>query len=738
MAYILNTKFKMRFTVKKIKYRNNDGFTIINAKINQIYRYKGDKPTSLDIRGNFPVCYEGDCYEADCIIKEDLRRGYFIDIEGNVSTVLPSTKKEIIKFIHKKTSGVGSALIEKAVDKIGLNIISVAVENPDELLKVSGMTSDKALKIHEAMLKEKNFEELVYFIQSVGITANIATKIYDELGNEALGSILKNPYRMCAVKDIPFAKADRIANSYGWYYDHPSRIKSAILAFLENEASRNGSLCVEREKLLDNINYFIEKQGYYKNCEEIPREQLEKYLEELKQHSHVSTYKSKKQNKTFVYKKFYFDIETSLAKNLKKINKQNDDQLYVPDMVIERALKEKGFTENQEKAVFRALQNNFSIVTGGPGTGKTHTINMIVRCQEIFNPDSVIVLAAPTGKASRRMSDLTGKKASTLHKLLGIFEDDGNNRKRIKADLLVIDEGSMLDAVLAHTLFKSINKECKIVVVGDVNQIEAVGVGALFKDIIDANAVPITVLDKVFRQGEGSSIITNSKKLLEQTEDAVKDIEFNKKDFTLTNRETVETIQATVVELMKRKIVNQKVNLDDVYVLTPTNEGLIGTRELNRSIQAVVNPRPDGFVVNDYLTFKIGDKVINTKNNSKLDVDNGDTGVITDIDIENSLVEVEIFGRDLVVQFGADDLANLDLAYAMTIHKSQGSEFDTIIMPLSMSHSFMLNTNLIYTAWTRAKKSCHMVGTSDLLIETCKNKEVKTNTRISCLSERLK
>lgn len=733
MAYILEKTFKMEFTVKKIIYRNTDNFTIANVKLNKILKYKGDKPTNLDIQGYFPLCYEGDQYSANCIIKENSKYGYYLKIVDSLEPVYPAAKREIAKFIHKRTKGVGMELIKRAVDVLGLNAISIIIDEPDKLLQVQGMTSDKALKIYNSISEMKCFEELISFIQSTGMSINIASKIFKSFGKDSLGMILKNPYRICAISDIPFNKADHLAFTSGWVYDNPLRIKSAILAYLETEAAQKGSLCVEKDILLKNFNDFLDKYGVFKDCEKITNNVIEKYIDELKQNNHISTYRSRKKDQICVYKKYYFDIESSLARNIRKISRNNDVSEFPKSILTDITSKTK-LTDTQLLAVKNALQNSLSVITGEPGTGKTTVINTIVKCQLRFNPKSEIILVAPTGRASRRMSELTHRKASTLHRILGIYDSEEKGKKRIKADLLIVDESSMMDAVLANTLFTSVNKECKIVLVGDVNQIEPVGVGAFFKDLIESRIVPITVLDKIFRQGSGSGILKNSKSLLNNEESS---IEFNKKDFTITKRTAAEDVRAAIVEMMRRKIVNQKVSLDDVYVLTPTNEGLLGTKELNRSIQRVLNDNPACLPINDYLTFRVGDKVINKRNNPSLDVDNGDTGIIVDIDLDNISITVELFGRKKEVVFKEEDIEDLDLAYAMTVHKAQGSEFDTVIMPFVLSHSFMLNKNLIYTAWTRAKKSCHMVGTADIIHEAIQNRKVYRDTRVSCLTERL-
>lgn len=733
MGYILNKEFKMEFTIKKIKYRNDDCFTIADCKINKILNYNGDKPTNLPIRGVFPTCYEGDSYEGVCLIEENYHDGYLLRLKEGLKTIQPATKKELAKFIHKKTSGVGIDLISRAIDELGLKLIDIIINNPDKLRTVKGMTNDKIKKLYEGLKPLHVYEEIILFIQSLGMSASLASKIFDEFGNESLGIIMKKPYRICSIKDITFDKADKIALSFGWNFDHPLRVKSGILAFLENEATRRGSLCVNREEIVEGLNNFLWTKGVYGKTEEIPIDKINEYLEEMKQYKKIITYRSKNRI-TYVYKKYFYDIETALIKNIKKFKKEEPDVMFVPDLVINEVIANESLDIKQIEAIRQALQNRLSIVTGGPGTGKTHTINMIVKCQEKFNPESTIVMAAPTGKASRRMSELTKRDASTLHRLLGIFDSDGKNKKKIKADLLIIDESSMVDAVLAKTLFESINKECKVVLVGDVNQIEAVGVGAFFKDVINSKSVPTVVLDKVFRQGEGSVIISNSKSLLEERID---DIQFDAKDFTLTTRKTVEGVQNVIVEMMKRKLFNYKASLDDIYVLTPTNETLLGTKELNRAIQQAVNKDAYGIELNDHLEFKLGDKVINTRNNTDLDVDNGDIGVVVDIDSDIPSVTVKLFQREGEVVFKDEALSDLELAYAMTIHKSQGSETNTVIMPLVPSQSFMLNKNLIYTAWTRARKNIHMIGDKEVINMSIQSQENQLINRVSCLSERL-
>lgn len=620
--------------------------------------------------------------------------------------------------------GIGLALAARIVRRFKKDTFRIIEEEPERLAEVKGISERKAMEIADQVNAKKDLRQAMIFLQQYGISTTLAVKIYNFYGARIYSVLKENPYQMAEdIEGVGFKTADEIASRAGIRTDSDFRIRSGILYVLL-QASSEGHTYLPIEELTNRTSQLLEVDG----------EHIEKHYMNLAIDRKIIM--RQKDDTTQIYATVFYHMEANTAAMLKKLDVSYD----VKDSEIERRIKhiEKQtnieLDEQQICAVKEAVRNGLLIITGGPGTGKTTTINTIIRYFEMEGMD--IFLGAPTGRAAKRMSETTGFEARTIHRMLevnGGVEGTGgferNEQNPLETDVIIIDEMSMVDITLMHALLKAVLAGTRLILVGDVNQLPSVGPGCILKDIIESNQFHTVKLNKIFRQASTSDIIVNAHKI-NNGEEVVLD---NKSmDFFFLKRYEADKIINVTLQLIKQKLPKfVDASEYDIQVLTPTRKGLLGVERLNTVLQMYLNPEDSSKREKEYggTIFREGDKVMQIKNNYQLEweirskyglcidkgtgVFNGDTGIIEEINYFAETMTVS-FDEGKMVEYPFKLLEELELAYAITIHKSQGSEYPAVVIPLFQGPRMLLNRNLIYTAVTRAKKCVTIVGDDEV------------------------
>lgn len=729
MAYKTNETFDIKFTVKKILKRFDDGKKFV--RINKITSnsYVGILPREIDATGYFYNISEGDVFEAEGNFYLD-QTGYHILLTNTPKLKLPSNVKEFARVIERNTKTISKNTAIRIVDSLGINIIDIINENPNCLDHVSHLKQTQKEELINWCQDSRFINDLYIYIDSIGLPAKLGTKIYEKFGRSAIYKMETNPYYLSNDGDISFHIADRIAyKSDKVLWDDHKRLLAAVLAFMKYKIDSTGSTVVKRDNFFEELNAYILKFGSYgidaigkderKQSEGFSVNEIslainllinkKQFVDIVQDDIHYvgikKTYEEEKKLSTFVKNKVKTSSSLSLSKDM-----------------ISSFLNENNISLSnlQREAVEMALNNPISILTGGPGTGKTYTINAIVKVVEKFFPFKRISLLAPTGKAASRMREVTGKEAKTIHSALNISVYNKTVKKEfvMDGDFIIIDEASMISESLMLQVLGHIKKDATVLLVGDSNQLPSVAPGNVLFDFIHSNIITTIELNEIFRQSSTSDIVINAHKIKNKETDIVLNKGQTKFLSCENEYETEDMVLKTIQTLCKDK----KVLIEDILCLTPVHATTVGTDALNRSIQEMLNPRRDDepvLTINEQLEFRIGDRVIHTVNNSSLGVKNGDLGTIIDIDLTRTkpkmVVKMDNYEEDVVYNNGT--IKQLELAYALTVHKSQGSEASYVIMPFvnSPSHKNMLNNQLIYTALTRAKHQFIGIGSSELL-----------------------
>ena len=621
--------------------------------------------------------------------------------------------------------GIGIALAARIVRRFKEDTFRIIEEEPERLAEIKGISQRKAMEIADQVNAKKDLRQAMIFLQQYGITMNLAVKIYKKYGSDIYSIISENPYRMADdIEGVGFKTADEIAARVGIKTDSDFRIRSGILYTLQ-QAAMDGHTYLPMNELTQRAVELLEVDPEY----------IEKHYMNLAIERKIIM--QQKEDVTQIYSQVYYKMEANIAVMLKQLDVRYD----VPDIEIEAQIRkiekqtEMELDEHQVEAVKEAVRNGLLVITGGPGTGKTTTINSIIRYFEMEGLD--IFLAAPTGRAAKRMSETTGFEARTIHRMLELNGgvDDGsavgferNERNPLETDVIIVDEMSMVDVYLMNSLLKAVVAGTRLILVGDVNQLPSVGAGSVLKDIIDSECFHTVKLTKIFRQASTSDIIVNAHKI-NRGEEVILD---NKSmDFFFLKRYDADKIINVTLQLIKQKLPKfVDASEYDIQVLTPMRKGLLGVERLNTVLQMYLNPADKKKREKEYrgVIFREGDKVMQIKNNYQLEWDirtkyglsidkgtgifNGDTGIIEQI---NEFAETMLisFDEGKMVEYPFKLLDELELAYAVTIHKSQGSEYPAVVIPLLSGPRMLLNRNLLYTAVTRAKKCVTIVGNDE-------------------------
>ena len=729
---------KLAGYVEHIIYRNADnGYTVLNLVSGE---------AEITCVGIFSAIAEGENIEASGDYTDHPTYGKQFKVES-FEEKAPEDEEAIERYLGSGAiRGIGLALAARIVRRFKADTFRIIEEEPERLAEVKGISERKAMEIADQVNEKRDLRQAMIFLQQYGITMNLAVKVYQQYGQEVYGIIRENPYRLADdIEGVGFRTADEIAVRVGIRMDSDFRIRSGILYVLL-QASTEGHTYLPEEELTRRTGQLLE----------VGEEQIEKQYMDLAIERKIIMKQG--ENQTQIYAASFYYMEANTATMLKQLNVSYD----VPDLEIEervrRIEKQTGMEldEHQMTAVKEAVRNGLLIMTGGPGTGKTTTINTIIKYFEMEGLD--IFLAAPTGRAAKRMSETTGFEARTIHRMLelnggvdGAAGFERNEQNPLETDVVIIDEMSMVDISLMHALLKAVAVGTRLILVGDVNQLPSVGPGSVLRDIIRSHECNVVMLTKIFRQAFTSDIIVNAHKI-NQGEEVTLD---NKSmDFFFLKRYDADVIISVVLQLIKQKLPKfVDATPYDIQVLTPMRKGLLGVERLNGILQRYLNPPSPQKREKEHgdILFREGDKIMQTRNNYQLEweirtkyglsvdkgtgVFNGDMGIVREINDFAETMTVE-FDEGRMVEYPYKLLDELELAYAITIHKSQGSEYPAVVIPLLSGPSMLMNRNLLYTAVTRARKCVTLVGNEVTFAQMVQN--TSQQKRYSGLCDRLK
>lgn len=735
----INTQFQ----IKKIKHRSS-GSIRTTAEVKFIKYGYHKIPSQKIILGDFPSISEGDIFNA---------KGYW-DFHPNFGDrfivteyekILPSGKNGIIQFLQKVIKGVGKVSAEKIVEKFGYNTFEVIEKNHLDLTIIPGITEKKALKIHQQLMNHLEFGRISTFLISQKIPHDKILDIYNKFGSTTIEDIYTSPYILLKIKGISFIEADKIAKSINFEIDNPLRIKATILYVLSKITEKSGHTYISKKKLIEETHkILITQYGFSYDTQQylVDIEKIEKELINLDKNQQIKIVDDLSLGKlVYVATNYYMeeDIANKIASAI-SLNKYDECMTNRVFFFIKEFENKNNvsFASEQKEAINMAMLNKISILTGGPGTGKTHTLNALLRCiKTILGTEMKTVLIAPTGRAAKIMTEKTGHEAKTIHRAIGLNSQNQNGSNTIEYSFVIIDEFSMVDIPVFAKLLDAIDIEtCKILIIGDYDQLPSVGPGLILKDLIDTNLIPCTRLSKIFRQAESSQIVTNAHAIIKGEYEKITYNQKNKDDFYFIQCEN-NKIFNTMVKTIEKLINKQNFSLSDIQVLSPFRNGEVGTKQLNYELQNHFNKTDEKNICKivkregiEY--FKEGDKVIHTTNNYNLNVFNGEVGKIDKI--ENKIDNTSIIYcdyEDKYIEYDNETAEELELAYAITIHKSQGSEYPIVIVPLYNKHGILLNRNILYTAVTRAKEKFIFIGDIEMLkYAVAHTKNTKRDTKI--------
>lgn len=696
-------------------FRNSDnGYTVM------VVNHDGEELTCV---GSFPVITEGETIEASGHYTEHATYGKQFQIQ-KLEVKTPEDTAAIERYLGSGAiKGIGIALAARIVRRFKEDTFRIMEEEPERLSEIRGISERKAMEISEQVSEKRDMRKAMLFLQQYGISNTLGARIYKQYGTRMYGVIENNPYQMAEdISGIGFQIADEIAAKAGIHTDSDFRVRSGILYIL-TQISQEGHVYLPKTELIIRT---VELLGVSQNL-------VEKHIMDLAVDRKLML--KENQEEVCVYSMSAYYTELNTAKMLHDLNISCETEEKKIKKKIEKLGKKYGYEldELQKQAVVTAAGHGLLILTGGPGTGKTTTINAII---DYFEAEGLEVrLAAPTGRAAKRMKEATGCEAQTVHRLLEISggpdDEEGpkqferNEQNPLEADVVIVDEMSMVDIYLMHALLSAITVGMRLILVGDRDQLPSVGPGSVLKDIIESECFPVVCLTRIFRQEGGSDIVVNAHKI-----NAGEHVSLDNKsrDFFFLKREDANVIISVVLTLIRKKL-PPYVDADpyDIQVLTPMRKGLLGVERLNTILQEYLNPPSDDKKEHDTGKgrFREGDKVMQIKNNYQMEwevrgkygipvdkgcgVFNGDMGIIREINTYAEMLTVE-FDERRFVEYSFKQLEELELAYALTVHKSQGSEYPAVILPLLNGPRMLMNRNLLYTAVTRARSCVTVVG----------------------------
>ena len=703
---------KLRAVIERITYQSaENGYSILKANV------KGYNDL-VTLVGNMPEVTVGTVMVAEGEWKVNKQYGSQF-VVSTYEEAMPATEFGIEKYLGSGlVKGIGPKYAKLIVSTFGLDTFDVIEKEPKKLSDVPGIGPKRIKKIHDSWMKQLDVKEVMVFLQGNGVSTAYAAKIYKAYGKESIKKVQDNPY--CLADDIwgiGFKTADSIAEKMGYTKNDPRRCRSGIVYTL-NQLSNEGHIYAERNQLLD---AGVQLLGADKDS-------IEQVLDKM-----IASEDLKIEGEAIYLPPLYYS-EVGVANKLRLLMQDNSKTLFQKEPNIKEIQKRTGITYDdlQTEAIRQAVKSKVMVLTGGPGTGKTTVTQGIIAAWQTMGLE--ILCAAPTGRAAKRMTEATGMESKTIHRLLGFNPSEGykyNEDNPLGGDALIVDESSMIDIVLMNSLLKALPQGMRLLLVGDVDQLPSVGPGNVLRDIISSNVLPVVRLTCIFRQAQTSRIIMNAHAI---NEGHFPDISNGRQsDFFFMEAEDPEQIAATIVSLVKSRLPQAyHVPSTSIQVLTPMQRSVIGASNLNISIQQAVNPVGEGLLRGGY-TFRKNDRVMQLKNDYQKEVFNGDMGIVTLVNMEDRTLTVDFDGKS--VEYESSELDELSLSYATTIHKSQGSEYPIVIIPVHFTNYVMLQRNLIYTAVTRAKKICILIGTRKALWYAVNHNTV--TQRNTLLKERL-
>ena len=707
----------LRAIVERITYQNDsNGYSVIRC------RAKGFQDL-VTVVGNLPEVHVGAVLSMTGSWKMDPRYGRQFALESFEET-LPATVYGIEKYLGSGlVKGIGPKFAKAIVRQFGEATLQVIEEEPHRLREVPGIGDTRVDRIRASWEEQKEIKNIMLFLQSHDVSTAHATKIYKTYGNDSLRVVQENPYQLADdIWGIGFRTADTIARKLGFDPKRFVRLRSGLLYTL-NQLAEDGHCYALREQLLHAAGELLEAE----------EDVLSMTLDEMLRTEDLRTLRMPEGEERAIYLPPFFFAELGIARRLWQI-RRNGAKLTVPkEGLVERVEAGTGmhYDEIQREAILTAAGNKVTVLTGGPGTGKTTTTMGMIRAFRACG--ARILLAAPTGRAAKRLSETTGLEAKTIHRLLEFKPPEGYQRDAehpLEGDVLIVDECSMIDTILMYSLLKAVPDSMTLILVGDVDQLPSVGAGNVLRDIIASEVFPTVRLTRIFRQAQASRIITNAHRI---NQGEMPDLSNGPAtDFFFMERETPEAAAETIVALVRKRLPEHyHIPATDIQVLTPMQRGVVGTANLNQVLQAALNPGEEGLRRAGVL-YHAGDKVMQIRNNYDKEVFNGDIGLVEAVDLAEREMRVRFDDRSIT--YDVSELEELTLAYAVTIHKSQGSEYPIVVMPILMTHYVMLQRNLIYTGVTRAKKILVLVGTRKALHTAIGNQAVtRRNTMLSLL-----
>ena len=725
----------LRCVVERITYQNPEtGYSVIRCRA----RGYSDLVTVV---GLMPETHVGAVLSLEGAWKVDPKYGRQFTAEKFEET-LPATVFGIEKYLGSGLiKGIGPKFAKKIVQQFGKDTLDIIEENPDSLIEVPGIGRLRVERIKESWAEQKEIKNIMLFLQSHDVSTAHATKIYKTYGNQSIEIVKENPYRLADdIWGIGFRTADIIAGKMGFGEERFARLRSGIMYAL-NQLADEGHCYGTREQVLTAAGELlkVDEALLVMTLDEMMR-QRDIIVEKAKvpvdetaddvSHGPVDEMAETQMEEAIYLQPFFFS-EMGTAKRLDAVLHGMRSFRIQPEGLLERIGKKTGmqYDDIQQQAILAAVRNKVLVLTGGPGTGKTTTTLGIIAAYR--EAGARIILAAPTGRAAKRLSETTGMEAKTIHRLLEVRPPNGyqrNEENPLEGDVLIVDECSMIDIILMYNLLKAVPDDMTLILVGDVDQLPSVGAGNVLSDIIASGCIPVVKLERVFRQAQGSRIIMNAHRI---NKGQAIDIRGGRNaDFFFAAQETPEEAADLIVKYVAENLPRyyHADPIRDIQVLTPMQRGLVGAVNLNQRLQDTLN-RTRIFLRRGGTEYRIHDKVMQIRNDYNKEVYNGDIGFISSVDMDERELTVNFEGRD--VTYDATELDELVLAYACTIHKSQGSEYPIVVMPFMMTHYIMLQRNLLYTGVTRAKKILVLVGEKKAVSTAINNnKAVGRNTRL--------
>ncbi|MBQ3053662.1 MAG: ATP-dependent RecD-like DNA helicase [Clostridia bacterium] len=640
--------------------------------------------------------------------------------------------------------GIGESTAKKIMDAFGKDSLSVIRENPLKLAKIKGISEKKAIEIHDDYIRQQGISDIVIFFNKYDISASYAYKVYKEYGDEAIEKIKENPYILCRdIEGVGFKTADKIASKIGMYHNCRQRISAGVEYVLSVGVS-NGHTFMPKDILILQVMEFLGVD----EC------QVQDALVEMTVSGDVRL--NKEGENINIYLPAYYIAENGVAAYLSHMSEEKfkvkQNELFEDIAQVEKEMK-MDFAPMQKEAIEKAVRNSLLIITGGPGTGKTTIIRAIIALMK--RKKLKVALGAPTGRAAKRMTQLCNMDAKTIHRLLemdassmeGKWVFQRNDTNPLSADVIIIDEMSMVDILLMYHLLKAVKKGARLIMVGDADQLPSVGAGQVLKDMLQSNVIKSVRLNEIFRQAEQSMIVVNAHKI---NKGQMPEIIGRHSDFFMLTRPNVKQGVEEILQLCTKRLpeyLRGSDPLTEIQILSPVKRGEAGVEELNKLLQSKINPpsKEKREITRFFYTIREGDKIMQTRNNYEIDwerndgskgggIYNGDIGFVEKLHMQEGYADI-IFDGEKLVKYPFDLLKDIELAYAMTVHKSQGSEFDAVILPLYPMHSMLQSKHLLYTAVTRAKKLVVLVGRQDILYNMVNNQ--REDERRSGLSSRI-